>query len=293
MNCVTSPSCKICNSPTTALGTRTGKHIHKDFELCRCNTCHFAFISNPHSNLDELYGDDYYAGKGADPLVDYEFELSHPDITIRQYEWSGIERVIRDSVRVDSSTRWLDFGCGTGGLVRYCRDRVGCQAFGYDASDRQGHLEDLGTNFITERDLEKFKGTFDVTTAIEVFEHLPDPVSSLRLIHSLLKPGGLFYCTTGNAQPFAKNILEWRYLIPEIHISLFEPKSLETALKIAGFRPEYTGFPAGFEDIMRFKILKNLGIRRTAIWEKLLPWPLLSRMADRVYKLSGHPMGRA
>jgi cyclopropane fatty-acyl-phospholipid synthase-like methyltransferase len=196
-------------------------------------------------------------------------------------------------MQVDKSTRWLDFGCGTGGLVRYCRDRVNCQAFGYDAGDVHSHLQDLGENLLTDKDLERYKGSFDVITAIEVLEHVPDPVAELRVIRSLLKPGGLFFCTTGNAQPFAKKILDWAYLIPEIHINLFEPASLDAAMRRAGFRPEFAGFRPGFEDIIRFKILKNLRVRRTAWWERILPWSLLSRVADRIYKLSAHPRGWA
>lgn len=285
--------CKICQCPTEVVGIRKGKYIRNDFELRRCRSCRFAFITNPYQKLEDLYGSNYYAGKGADPLVDYEFELRYPNITIRQYEWRGIKRVVLDCMPVDESTRWLDFGCGTGGLVRYCRDQLKCQAFGYDAGDVHGHLQDLGENLLTDKDLGRYRGTFDVITAIEVLEHMLDPVSDLLLIRSLLKPGGLFFCTTGNAQPFAEKILDWAYLIPEIHISLFEPSSLDAALRKAAFHPEFAGFRPGFEDIIRFKILKNLHIRRTGWWERMLPWGALTRIVDRIYKVSAHPRGWA
>jgi len=41
----------------------------------------------------------------------------------------------------------------------------------------------------------------------------------------------------------------------------------------------------GFEGILRFKILKNLGIRSRSIVEKILPWPILSRLADWRYEV--------
>lgn len=35
---------------------------------------------------------------------------------------------------------------------------------------------------------------FDLVHSYHVFEHLRDPLASMRLVHSLLKPGGYFYC---------------------------------------------------------------------------------------------------
>jgi 2-polyprenyl-3-methyl-5-hydroxy-6-metoxy-1,4-benzoquinol methylase len=39
---------------------------------------------------------------------------------------------------------------------------------------------------------------FDVITSFEVMEHLNNPHVELRAISRLLRPGGLFYCTTPN-----------------------------------------------------------------------------------------------
>ena len=60
-------------------------------------------------------------------------------------------------------------------------------------------------------------------TAIEVLEHTLDPLAELRRIRALLRPGGLLLLTTGNAAPFASRLTQWPYVIPEIHVSFFEP----------------------------------------------------------------------
>ena len=78
-------------------------------------------------------------------------------------------------------------------------------------------------------------------TAIEVLEHTLEPLAELRRIRKLLRPGGLLFLTTGNAAPFASDLLRWSYIIPEIHISFFEPSTLEYALHAAGFRPAPIG----------------------------------------------------
>src|SRR6185295_16352519 len=109
----------------------------------------------------------------------------------------------------------------------------------------------------------------------------------------LLKPGGLLFLTTGNAEPFRGKLLDWGYTVPEMHVSFFEPQTLARAFEATGFRPEFRKNIAGFRDILRFKILKNLGARRHSIFEKILPWPLLSALADTRYKISAHPIAWA
>ena len=113
--------CKICSADANFVGAKQGKFRQHSFRLFHCNTCHFSFIQNPITCYAEIYSEEYYAGKGADPLVDYMYELNHPEHTIRQYELRGIVKAVSSLVKLGSNSRWLDFGCGNRGLVRFCR----------------------------------------------------------------------------------------------------------------------------------------------------------------------------
>ena len=285
--------CRICAADTAPVGTKWGHFRKREFHLRRCPECGYAFVADPWTDYAAIYSEDYYAGKGADPLVDYRYELDHPDETIRLYEWRGIARAVSSLMPIGQETAWLDFGCGNGGLVRYCRERFGCRIAGFEegaiATAAAGH----GVTILTDSDLADAAGAFDVVTAIEVLEHTADPMATLRQIRQLLKPGGLFFYTTGNAAPFRRRLTEWRYVTPEIHISFFEPETLRRALRVAGFQPESRGWLPGFTDIMRFKILKNLRTRRRSWLEKAAPWPLLARAAERQVRLFEHPVGWA
>lgn len=240
-----------------------------------------------------LYNEDYYLGKGADPLVDYVYEQDHPDRTIRQFEWRGTVRVARSLLgQLMPETRWLDFGCGNGGLVRYVRQHVGCDIAGYDSGWAASRAKQLGVQILDEAELASREGTYDLVTAMEVIEHVPDPLDVLRQIRRLLRPGGTLLLTTGNAKPFRDNLLNWRYLRPDIHVSYFEPETVERAMKIAGFEPDYPGFVPGYDDIIRFKLLKNLR-RRDAMWvHSLVPWSLASRALDWGLRITALPIGR-
>jgi hypothetical protein len=81
--------------------------------------------------------------------------------------------------------------------------------------------------------------------------------------------------------------------IPEVHISFFEPSTLYLALKKSGFKPEFRGFLPGFSEIMKFKILKNLRCRYASTLFDIFPWTLISKMVDKKFKLSAHPIGIA
>ncbi len=284
--------CRLCGQPTLSIGSKFGASEPREFFLRNCPACRFTFVENPWTDYPRIYSADYYSGQGPDPLVDYVFELEHPADAIRRYEWRGMARAIQSLYPLKPNSRWLDFGCGNGGLVRYVREQGLCDAVGFDEGWIQSKVRAAGIPLISADDLRCSEGAFDVITALEVIEHVEDPVALLRHIRTLLKPGGLFFFTTGNPKP-VRDFLRWRYLRPEIHISYFEPSAAAIALERAGFDVEFRGFLPGFVDVIRFKALKNLGIRRAAWWQSLLPWSLLSRLLDAHYQVMVHPIGWA
>jgi len=255
--------------------------------------CHFSFVENPSLEYNAIYSADYYAGKGADPLVDYEFELEHPLISVRQYEWRGILQVIKSLMVLESQTQWLDFGCGNGGLVRYVREHEPCQIVGFEEGWIREKALAMTIPLLERGQLNDCSGAFDIVTAIEVLEHVVEPLQVLAQIRRLLKPGGLFFFTTGNAEPFRGRLSKWQYVIPEIHVSFFEPATMAHALTQVGFRPEFRGFLPGFVDILRFKILKNLHVRQISLLEQVLPWSFLTRIANSQLKITAHCIGWA
>jgi SAM-dependent methyltransferase len=236
--------------------------------------------------------------------VDYRFELDHPERTIRSYEWNGIATVVAGLARGNESAgrdpgashpaagRWLDYGCGNGGLVRYLR-RHDVEAFGFEEGSIAHEVSARGIPMLSAEALGSRHGSFDVVSAIEVLEHTYDPVTELRRMRQLLRPGGLLFLTTGNAQPYAERLTSWRYVVPEIHISFFEPGTLEHALTAAGFRPERGPLGPGFDEVLKFKVLKNLRVRRRSLLTDALPSSLIGRVVDRMTRLTDHPVGWA
>jgi 2-polyprenyl-3-methyl-5-hydroxy-6-metoxy-1,4-benzoquinol methylase len=286
-------NCEICGALGVAIGQKYGTFSQRHYEVQHCETCRFSWIANPWTDFAAIYSEDYYRGRGADPLVDYMFELDHPLQTIRHYEWKGILRAVQSLTTVDSTTSWLDFGCGNGGLVRFVRQHQPCAIVGYDEGWATSRAAQLGIPLLQQIDLDAMAGSFDIITAIEVVEHLINPLETFRTIRRLLKPGGLFFLTTGNAQPFRGRLTTWGYLMPEVHVSFYEPETLTRAMAQTGFRTTPGRFLAGSEDIIRFKVLKTLGIRKRHLLESLIPWPIAARAINARLGVTAHPIARA
>ncbi len=283
--------CLICGTRATPIGTVNG-HLGppRTYRLARCPACGFGFIEDPRTDFEALYDEDYYRGKGADPRVAYDDDLL-PD-AIRQYEWEGITLTV-DRLAPKPPRRWLDHGCGYGGLVRHVATTgAAAEAVGFDYGHPREHCAALGVDTLDEAQLIANQGQFDVITAIEVLEHSADPLLFLREVHDLLSDDGLFFATTGNAARHRRNLASWKYVIPEIHISFFEPRTLLRAYEKVGLTPVEVGAGPGMDQIIRYKVLKNLGRRSKSSWERAAPWRLVSRVADWKEGVSAQPVAR-
>ncbi|TSC89526.1 MAG: methyltransferase/methylase [Parcubacteria group bacterium Gr01-1014_3] len=280
--------CRVCGSAAQFIGTKNG--AAKSFDISYCSNCGFTQVDNPREDFADIYNEEYYRGQGTDEKVHYVYELEHPEKTIRFYELSGIIDAVQ-YLKPGGGGKWLDYGCGNGALVRECRRR-GIDAIGYERGWITRLAESKGIP-VVESFQQFAPASFDVITATGVLEHVVNPIETLLEIRRLLKPGGLFFYETGNAAPQRGKILKWEYLRPDIHISLYEPRTLEYALERTGFESRFAGFIPGFVNIIRFMVLKNLGFINRSIFEKLLPWFFISRLVNRIYHVTDHPVAYA
>jgi SAM-dependent methyltransferase len=123
------------------------------------------------------------------------------------------------------SIKHLDYGGGNGLLTRILRE-ANWQSTSYDPFvDREVTVGQLGK--------------FDLITAFEVFEHVPDVQKLMSTLCSLLSDNGLVLFTTLLSDKYisANRRLNWWYASPRNgHISLFSKSSLTILAQNHGFK---------------------------------------------------------
>lgn len=104
---------------------------------------------------------------------------------------------------VPAGSRILDAGAGERQYQRFCRhlQYVSQDFGGYDGTGDQSGLQttswdQTGLDLLCDIcDIPEPDGSFDAAMCIEVLEHLPDPISALRELTRLLRPGGTLIVT--------------------------------------------------------------------------------------------------
>lgn len=201
---------KCCNDRRKPLLPRSGVGI----AYVLCSQCGFSFAPEFATwSLEDfetkIYNADYV-------LVDPDYVDARPRANATSLLATFGER--------GRAIRHLDYG-GGGGLLSTLLRENGWQAESYDPFvDRSVALPDLGR--------------FDLVTAYEVFEHVPDVRRLISDLASLLKPDGVVLFSTllsdGHVSRWKR--LGWWYAAPRNgHISLFSAKSLAALGAIEGF----------------------------------------------------------
>ena len=104
----------------------------------------------------------------------------------------------------------LDVGCG-GGILSESMAESGAQVTGIDLGDKalkvaKLHLLESGNRvnyrkIAVEALASEQPHHYDVVTCMEMLEHVPDPVSTVRACAELVKPGGWVFFSTINRNP--------------------------------------------------------------------------------------------
>jgi len=219
-------NCNLCGADETRAIT-----TQNDYRVVQCSCCGLVYV-NPRPNpemLVKLYND-YHIRNGKDANTWARLMKNNfTDIS------TMLNRLFPERGRI------LDIGCGYGYFIKMMGN-AGWAAVGIEPSSRtSGYAKDKGLSVIetTIDDAEFPDESFDVVTAFYVLEHLFDPLSAVKKIFMLLKPGGLTVLRIPDTTPIVKFLTVLRikntlYDLP-FHLYDFSPKTIRMLFEKAGF----------------------------------------------------------
>jgi 2-polyprenyl-3-methyl-5-hydroxy-6-metoxy-1,4-benzoquinol methylase len=213
----------------------------RGFALVRCEGCGLAFIANP-PRADEVVG--LYSA-----AADYHGALLDP----AEPGFAAMRRIarqhvtmLRRSVRAPRGLHLLDIGCSSGLFLDEARaegfEVSGAELSTDTAAFARRHFG-LDVHSGDWRDAGHADGSLDVITLFDVVEHVPDPLTELRAIRRLLKPGGLLLQSTPNidglfprlSYKLANRLDYWPHPEPPHHLYQFSDRTLAEMTERAGY----------------------------------------------------------
>ena len=237
-----SMKCKCCNNVGLDHlydGKDRLHDIQGNFALFSCPNCGVVTVRPLLSNeeMERYYPQDYISFPG--PIEKEKSTFKRLD---RQFG------VFKRRKKIERHTgkkqgKILDIGCATGVFLKEMQNH-GWETYGVEPSvyaagiavDQQGL--NVFNGYLNEAEFEEH--FFDVITLWDVFEHLPDPVETLRIIKRILKPDGSLVITMPNTDSWECKIFKqyWAGWDVPRHCHIFSPNAIENLLKAHGMHIE-------------------------------------------------------
>jgi SAM-dependent methyltransferase len=195
-----------------------------EFPIVECARCRHVFVS---PRLSPAVNADIYA----------RFWRKYEPETVPEDEFALY--LCRQLAALTHRGKLLDFGCGWGHYLNAAQ-KVGWDAIGIE-------VDPAKVAFARRHGLNAVEGelidhtfpdeTFDAVIAQQVFEHLYDPVSYVKEIKRILKPGGVFFCSVPNYGSLTARIEgpKWDMVSPVGHVRYFTGSRLARFLSDHGF----------------------------------------------------------
>lgn len=166
-----------------------------------------------------------------------EVNLGAPELVKR-----SLARIVAGFEQYRRTGRLLDVGFGSGiSLEIACA--AGWAVSGIEVSApaiEQARSKGFDVVHARLEDAGLPSGAYDVVMAAEVIEHVEDPLSLLREMTRLVRPGGLVWLTTPNGNGISMRLLrlDWSVVSPPEHLQLFTRVGVEALLAASGLRTE-------------------------------------------------------
>jgi len=195
-----------------------------------CSNCGLVFQSPrmTSTELEKLYAGEYrqlYPGEEGPSAKDIYIQRRRAEFLLNYLRSNGL----------NSFRRHLDIGSSAGSLLETFQANYGCESYGIEPGTAyREYSQRRGLKVFTDLEelIEADETGFDLITMAHVLEHLPDPLSFLRILHDrVLGEDGWLLIEVPNL--YAHDCFELAHMVS------FSASTLSQILKMSGFRPTH------------------------------------------------------
>jgi SAM-dependent methyltransferase len=167
----------------------------------------------------------------------------------------------------------LDVGCGNGAFLSKMK-APGMRAYGVEFSPdgaKEARRRGLNVKCGTLEQQKYPARFFDVITLNHVFEHVPDPLGTLRELKRILKPGGRIIIAVPNTRSLAAKLFGryWASLDPPRHLSVHSPRTMRIAADRTGLTVRnirHISFPFQFQASLAYVLHPRARVPLDKTW---------------------------
>lgn len=221
-------NCIICKSDNS-------DHLFEknSFRIVKCRGCGLVYV-NPRLKfeaLEEMYNNNEISS------IDYYLQNRKNDEKTFDIRLKAIEKYKKPG-------KLLDVGAGIGVLLNQAKKR-GWDPYGIDI--KRDSINFAKNQYSVNVDVATLESAgfennfFDAIVMNDLIEHVPNPITTLKIANKLLKSDGLIFLSTPNIESLMAKIFgtRWLHLKPNEHIYYFSPTTMNLILEEAGFKMIY------------------------------------------------------
>lgn len=255
--------CRICGNTTAnqPYDVREMMFGQRDvFRYFQCSQCQCLQIGDIPADMSPYYPENYYSYEAAGNdrgrwrrwLTRWRFDYAMWERSIvgtRALSRFPTSRLrFLNPLPVTRHTSILDVGCGAGALLHSLRELGMQNLLGIDPYNRQDIRHENGL-VIQRKQLAEVSGTWDIVMFHHSFEHVPDPLATLKCAAGLLRAGGhcVIRIPLASSHAWDHYGVDWVQLDAPRHFFLHSVKSMHMLAEQAGLKPgpvvyDSTGF---------------------------------------------------
>ena len=224
----------------TAQGTIEFEYLNEfPYTLVECRNCTLIYQQHiPNNTLMERIYEQWI-----DPDLSFQRQRSNTQLSTYYYYANEIIQIIAHFKKQPHDLKIFDFGIGWARWALIVKG-FGCKVFGSELSEsRIKHAQSNGIAMIERDNIPQH--SFHFINTQEVFEHIPEPLETLRYLRKSLEPDGIIKIWVPDGKNFKSKIeqMPWRHqhslkkalepVSPLEHINCFNRKSLIHMAKMA------------------------------------------------------------